>query len=154
LQRQKPRRAVAGLEQRVILARLHAMLGEILSEQEIARRIEPRHAHFLALELFDVANGCAGHEPKQRPFIAGKKHAQIGPTQIGAHRRRRNTGERHLAGHERQIGQGSGHLNKIDIQTFFFVVAPFFGREKGNLGNVVAGYGDADIPGLAGGGDG
>jgi hypothetical protein len=36
-------------------------------------------------------------------------------------------------------------LNKIDIQIFFFVIAPVFGHEECKLRNVVTGYGDPNI---------
>jgi hypothetical protein len=41
-------------------------------------------------------------------------------------------------------------LNEIDIQIFFFVVAPVFGHEKCKLRNIVTGYGDPDIGRIGG----
>ena len=79
-----------------------------------------------------------------RPLVTGKKHAQIGAAQDLRHGRSRNARERHLAGHERQISQGAGHLNKIDIQIFFFVIAPLSGDEKSKLRDIVTRYRDPD----------
>jgi hypothetical protein len=43
-----------------------------------------------------------------------------------------------------EIAQGARHLNEIDIETLFFVVAFLLGGEKHDLRYVVAGNGDSD----------
>ena len=110
--------------------------------------VQAADTDLFALQFLDIANLWSGIEPEQGPFESGKEHAQIGAAEVGGHGRRGNAGKFNFTAHERKIAQGARHLDQIDIESLFFVVAPLLGREKYDLGYVVTGNGDSDSPGL------